>query len=104
MTSRANCAEVKLLGSVVWRGCRAIAEAERERLAKERAEKRRQALLEVFPARVDGLIEVPELTLFEAVALHALFSGPGVEDAGLTTPTDVWPKERRWAPASCAVS
>jgi hypothetical protein len=99
-TSRSNYAELLRLGNVLCAVCRTAAEQARQEAAKERKERRRAAVKERFPVFVDGPIEVHDLTLFQALAVHALFSDPAVEDAGLTTPTNIWPKERRWAPAS----
>ncbi|MFB7329444.1 hypothetical protein [Streptomyces sp. NPDC056190] len=99
-TSRTNYAELLRRGNVLCAVCQALAEQARQEAAREREERRREALKDLFPVYVDGPLEVDELTLFQAIAVHALFSDPAVEDAGLTTPTDIWPKERRWAPAS----
>jgi hypothetical protein len=87
-------------GNVLCTVCQYEAQRQREQAARERAAKRRAALEERFPVYSDGPVLVSGLSLFEAVALHAMFSDPAVEDAGLTTPTDIWPKERRWAPDS----
>jgi hypothetical protein len=99
-TSRSNYAELLRLGNVLCTACRTAAEQARRQAAKERKERRRAAVKERFPVYVDDPLEVNDLTLFQAIALHALFSDPAVEEAGLTTPTDIWPKERRWAPDS----
>lgn len=99
VTSRTNLAEVLRQGNVVCDTCRAVAQAERERAEKERTSQRRVAVMETFPLIFDPPIDVQDLTLFEAVGLHGLFSDPAVEDAGMTTPTDIWPKERGWAPS-----
>ncbi|MFC8350993.1 hypothetical protein [Streptomyces sp. NPDC057280] len=99
-TSRTNYAELVRQGNVLCPACQGIAQQVRKQAAQERSARRRKALSEVFPVHAVPPIEVGDLTLFQAVALHALFSDPAVEDAGLTTPTDSWPKERRWAPAS----
>jgi hypothetical protein len=56
------------------------------------------AVYEQYPILNGPDLEPTNLTLFEAIVLHALFSDPPVEVAGLTSPTDIWPKERRWAP------
>lgn len=98
VTSRSSFAEVLRQGNVLCGTCRADAQAERERAERERAVRRRAALTEVFPVFSSDPIEAEDLTLFEAVALHALFSDPAVEDAGATTPTNIWPKDRGWAP------
>jgi len=100
VTSRSNYSDVLRQGNAMCLECRAEEKEHREEAARQRAEKRRQALAERFPVHIGEAIDVQALTLFEAVALHALFSDPAVEDAGLTTPTNLWPKERRWAPAS----
>ncbi|GAA4522591.1 hypothetical protein GCM10023191_102060 [Actinoallomurus oryzae] len=98
VTSRTNFAEVVRQGNVLCSTCRAAAHEEQKRAEKERAARRRAAVAELFQVMPDGPIDVQDLTLFEAVALHALFSDPAVEDVGMTTPTDIWPKERPWAP------
>ncbi|MFE1230596.1 hypothetical protein [Streptomyces sp. NPDC058745] len=98
-SSRTNVAELRRLGNVRCASCKSAAQVEQARVAKERAAARRQVLAETFPVHRTDTVNPEELTLFTAVALHALFSDPAVEDAGLTTPTNIWPKERPWAPA-----
>ena len=100
VTSRTNYSDVIRQGNIMCPECRAAAQEAREEAARQLAEKRREALVEAFPVYTGQPIDAEALTLFEAVALHALFSDLAVEDAGLTTPTDIWPKERRWAPPS----
>jgi ssDNA-binding Zn-finger/Zn-ribbon topoisomerase 1 len=100
LSSRANFAEIRRQGNVLCPACRAEAEAEKARLEKERAAARRAALIDTFPVHDTEAIQAYSLSLFTAVALHALFSDPAVEDAGLTTPTSIWPKDRPWAPGS----
>lgn len=100
VTSRANFAEVRRLGNVLCKACRMAAQIEKEYLAKKRAEERRAALLDAFPVLSADPVQVRDLSLFTAVTLHALFSDPALEDAGLTTPTGIWPKDRPWAPGS----
>lgn len=100
VTSRANFAEVRRLGNVLCKACRIAAQITREYLAKKRAEEQRASLLDAFPVLTGDPLQVRELPLFTAVALHSLFSDPAVGDAGLTTPTSIWPKDRAWAPAS----
>jgi hypothetical protein len=98
ITSRTNFAEVRRLGNVLCRSCRAEVQAQQEEAAREEAARRRSALLDAFPVHEDAAIVVKDLSLFQAVALHALFSDPAVEDAGMTTPTLGWPEDREWAP------
>lgn len=99
-TSRTNYAELLRLGNVLCPACKTAAEEARRQAAQELQAKRQKALRQMFPIAMDLTLEPEDLTLFQAVALHALFSDPAVQDAGLTTPTDIWPKERRWAPES----
>lgn len=99
-TSRTNYAELLRRGNVLCVTCQILVDQARQEAAREREERRRQALKDAFPLYADAPIEAEDLTLFQAIALHALFSDPAVEEAGLTTPTDIWPKERRWAPGS----
>lgn len=99
-TSRTNYAELLRRGNVLCPICKVVAEEARREAARKLQKKRQEALRETFPVATDLAIEAKDLTLFQAVALHALFSDPAVQDAGLTTPTDIWPKERRWAPDS----
>jgi hypothetical protein len=99
ITNRTNFSQVLRQGNLQCGTCRAAAQAEREQVQRERAARRSAAVMDIFPVRSGDPIDVHELTLFEAVALHALFSDPAVEDAGMTTPTDIWPKERHWAPS-----
>jgi ribosomal protein L32 len=98
--SRKHFGELIRQGNTLCNSCRAVAQVEREKAAKEAAAKRRTEILEAFPVYCDGDLSPGDLSLFDAVALHALFSDPAVEDAGMTTPTSIWPKERRWAPGS----
>ncbi|MFE2366570.1 hypothetical protein, partial [Streptomyces virginiae] len=86
------------MGTYCARPCRVLAEQTRQEAARERQERRQQALREAFPIQTDLELQAEDLTLFQAVALHALFSDPAVENTGRTTPTALWPKERRWAP------
>ncbi|MET8631788.1 hypothetical protein [Streptomyces sp. NPDC004680] len=97
-TSRTNYADLLRRGNVVCTTCQTLAEKARQEAARERQEQRQQALQETFPIYTDLALHAEDLTLFQAIALHALFSDPAVESAGLTTPTAIWPKERRWAP------
>ncbi|MER7743344.1 hypothetical protein ABTX34_34450 [Streptomyces sp. NPDC096538] len=99
-TSRTNFAELLRQGNTLCSTCKAVAEQTRQEEARQRREKRQEALREAFPVYTDIAVDAEDLTLFQAVALHALFSDPAVQEAGLTTPTNIWPKERRWAPAS----
>lgn len=99
-TGRKHFTELIRQGNALCDSCRAVAQAEREKAAKEAEAKRRTELLKAFPVCCDGDLTPDDLSLFDAVALHALFSDPAVEDAGITTPTNIWPKERRWAPGS----
>jgi hypothetical protein len=98
VSSRSAYTDTIRRGNVLCTLCQYQAQQEREQAARERAAKRRAALEERFPIYADAPVVVGDLSLFEAVALHAMFSDPAVEDAGLTTPTGIWPKERRWAP------
>ncbi|MGW8688467.1 hypothetical protein ACWGNN_47245 [Streptomyces sp. NPDC055817] len=97
-TSRTNYTDLLRRRNVLCTTCQILAEQARQEAARERQEQRQQALQETFPTYTDLALQVEDLTLFQAVALHALFSDPAVENAGLTTPTAIWPKERRWAP------
>ncbi|MEC4572596.1 hypothetical protein [Streptomyces virginiae] len=97
-TSRTHYADLRRRGDVLCTACRVLAEQTRQEAARERQERRQQALREAFPIHTDLELQAGDLTLFQAVALHALFSDPAVENTGLTTPTALWPKERRWAP------
>ncbi|MFE5620833.1 hypothetical protein ACFQ8S_02025 [Streptomyces virginiae] len=97
-TSRTHCADLRRGGNVLCTTCRILAEQTRQEAARERQERRQQALQEAFPIRTELELRAEDLTLFQAVALHALFSDPALETAGRTTPTALWPKERRWAP------
>ncbi|MGS2645065.1 hypothetical protein [Streptosporangium sp. G12] len=102
-TNRTNFAEVLRRGNVQCSTCRAEDQAEQERARKEQVAHHRAAVLEAFAVRRSDPIDVQNLTLFEAVALHALFSDPAVEDAGMSTPTEAWPRERSWAPSRLRV-
>ncbi|MFJ9935446.1 hypothetical protein ACIRSJ_20300 [Streptomyces virginiae] len=97
-TSRTHYADLRRRGDVLCTACRVLAEQTRQEAARERQERRQQALREAFPIHTDLELQAGDLTLFQAVALHALFSDPAVENTGRTTPTALWPKERRWAP------
>lgn len=96
--NRTKLAEMQRQGNVICGACRATAQRKRDQAQQERAAQRRAKVAERFPVVLDGQLTVTDLSLFEAVGLHALFSDPAVEEAGLATPTDGWPKERRWAP------
>ncbi|MFD3333166.1 hypothetical protein ACFWV1_11040 [Streptomyces sp. NPDC058700] len=98
-TSRTNVAELRRLGNVLCASCKAIAQAEQAQKAAERMAARQRALVEAFPVHRVSPPDPQDMSLFTAVALHALFSDPAVEDEGMTTPTTIWPKERPWAPA-----
>lgn len=100
VNSRSQFNDVIRRGNVLCTFCALEAQHAREEEARNRAARRRAALCEAFPVRSGDTVEVPQLSLFEAVALHALLSDPALEDAGLTTPTNLWPAERRWAPPS----
>ncbi|WP_385625493.1 hypothetical protein PXH67_43140 (plasmid) [Streptomyces sp. P8-A8] len=95
---RTEFASVVRQGNIVCSGCQAIAHQEREEAKRKIAKQRRDAVLQRFPIRSTEALGVHDLSLFTAVALHTMFSDPAVEDAGLTTPTSIWPKDRRWAP------
>lgn len=85
-------------GNIVCSTCQMAAHQALEEAKQQLATQRREALLERFPVRSRDALTVENLSLFQAVALHAMFSDPAVEDAGLTTPTSIWPKDRRWSP------
>ncbi|MFJ5294586.1 hypothetical protein [Streptomyces sp. NPDC088348] len=104
VTSRTNYAEVLRQGNIHCGMCRAAAQAKREQEARELAARKRALLAERFPLHDTEPIQVADLSLFEAVALHAMFSDPAVEEAGMTTPTDSWPDAQRWAPESLRVA
>ncbi|MDT0459583.1 hypothetical protein RM550_28365 [Streptomyces sp. DSM 41527] len=99
-TGRKHFTELIRQGNALCDSCRAVAQVEREKAAEEVAAKQRTELLKAFPVRCDGDLTPDDLSLFDAVALHTLFSDPAVEDAGTTTPTNIWPEERPWAPGS----
>lgn len=99
-TSRTGVAELVRQGNVLCGPCHRAAQAEREVQARESAIRRRAELAETFTVATAPQLVAEDLSLFAAVALHALFSDPAVEDEGLTTPTTIWPKDRRWAPGS----
>jgi hypothetical protein len=100
VNSRSHFNDVVRRGNVLCTFCTLEAQHAREEEARNRAARRKAALCEAFPVRSGDTVEVPQLSLFEAIALHALLSDPSFEDAGLTTPTNLWPTERRWAPPS----
>ncbi|MFI6653204.1 hypothetical protein ACIBI8_37145 [Streptomyces sp. NPDC050529] len=85
-------------GNIVCGSCQLAERQDREEAKRQQAKQRRDALLQRFPIRTTDALTVDSLSLFQAIALHAMFSDPAVEDAGLTTPTGIWPKDRRWAP------
>lgn len=98
VANRTQFATLIRQGNILCDVCRALAQQERQQAQQQLAKKRREAVTQVFPVRREEPLEIGNLSLFQAVALHPLFSDPAVEDAGLTTPTSIWPKERRWAP------
>lgn len=98
VANRTHYADATRRANLLCGACQADAEAEQERAAQERAERRRAQLVDRFPVWTGDKPAAQSMSLFSAVALHALFSDPAVEAAGLTTPVDAWPKERRWAP------
>lgn len=100
---RTEYAELVRRGARECDSCRAAARAAELKAAQDRQLARRSQLLEHFPVLCQERSPVQELSLFQAVGLHTLFSDPAVEDAGLTTPTHGWPKERPWAPANLRV-
>ncbi|MBP2579547.1 hypothetical protein J3A78_000025 [Streptomyces sp. PvR006] len=102
-TSRTNVAELRRLGNALCASCKAIAQAEHAQQAAERVAARQRALVEVFPVHHFNTPDPQDMSLFTAVALHALFSDPAVEDEGRTTPTKIWPKDRPWAPTRLRV-
>ncbi|MFE5828993.1 hypothetical protein ACFQ8W_01770 [Streptomyces sp. NPDC056508] len=102
-TNRTNFAELRRLGNVLCASCKAIAQEEKAQQEAARTAARYQALAETFPIHHVNTPDPQEMTLFTAVALHALFSDPAVEDEGLTTPAKIWPKDRPWAPARLRV-
>lgn len=98
VANRTQFASLIRQGNIVCSTCQLAAQQEREEAQRQAAKQRRDALLQRFPIRSTDALTVDSLSLFQAVALHAMFSDPAVEDAGLTTPTSIWPKDRRWAP------
>jgi hypothetical protein len=100
---RTEYAELLRHGARECRVCQAAARAAELQAAQERQVSRRTQVLERFPVIYQERPPVQELSLFQAVGLHTLFSDPAVEDAGLTTPTHGWPKERPWAPTNLRV-
>lgn len=85
-------------GNIVCTSCQLIEQQNRAEAKREQEKQRKDTLLQRFPVRSSEALAVDSLSLFQAIALHAMFSDPAVEDAGLTTPTNIWPKDRRWAP------
>lgn len=83
---------------IICDSCQFLAHQERVEAEQKAAHKRREEARAFFPIRHKTYLPVGKLSLFQAVGLHAMFSDPAVEDAGMTTPTDGWPKDRRWAP------
>ncbi|MGW5003088.1 hypothetical protein ACWEP8_36155 [Streptomyces hydrogenans] len=102
-SSRTNLAELRRLGNVLCASCKAVAQEEKARQEAARTAARYRALAETFPIHHVDTPDPQQMTLFTAVALHALFGDPAVEDEGLTTPTKIWPKDRPWAPARVRV-
>ena len=100
VTSRSHYSDLIRRGNTACAACQAVAHQARLAAARELDVRQRAALKEAFPVYSDAEVEVDQLTLAQAVMLHALFSDPAVEDQGLTTPTDIWPKELPWAPSS----
>ncbi|MGW4851241.1 hypothetical protein ACWEPZ_08370 [Streptomyces sp. NPDC004288] len=102
-TSRSNFAELRRMGNVVCASCEAIAQAAKAAQEAARTAARYRALADTFPIHHVNTPDPQHMSLFTAIALHALLSDPAVEDEGLTTPTKIWPKERPWAPARVRV-
>ncbi|WP_331756361.1 hypothetical protein OHA04_45575 (plasmid) [Streptomyces sp. NBC_01590] len=100
VANRTQFATLLRQGHAVCSGCVAQLEAERKRAVQAEIHRRRAAITEAFPTQSGPALEAGDLSLFEAVALHALFSDPAVEDIGMTTPAGNWPKDRPWAPTS----
>jgi hypothetical protein len=98
VANRTQFASLIRQGNIVCSTCQLAAQQEREEAQRQAAKQRLEALQQRFPVRSADALTVDNLSLFQAVALHAMFSDPAVEDAGLTTPTSIWPKDRRWAP------
>ncbi|SEQ96140.1 hypothetical protein [Streptomyces radiopugnans] len=104
VTGRTDLVKALRLTNVLCSACQAGQKAAAERAAREKQERLRRALLEKFPLRTNEEDLTPDsLTLFEAVALHALFNDPAVEEAGMSTPLRIWPEERPWALPSVRV-
>ncbi|MBT2401511.1 hypothetical protein [Streptomyces sp. ISL-100] len=95
---RTEFASLVRQGNIVCSSCQLLAQQERAEAERKAAQQRREVLLARFPIHSTDPLAVDSLSLFQAVALHAMFGDPAVEDAGLTTPTSIWPKDRRWAP------
>ncbi|MBB6122212.1 hypothetical protein [Nocardiopsis algeriensis] len=100
VANRTEYAEVLRADNGVCESCHALAQAARLQAAKERKQHQRSRLIETFPTNTHDQPSVEELSLFQAIGLHTLFSDPAVEDSGMTTPTRGWPKERPWCPGS----
>ncbi|WP_333733956.1 hypothetical protein [Streptomyces sp. IBSBF 3010] len=95
---RTEFASLTRQGQATCETCQLLAHQELEEAKRQLEKQRREALLEHFPVRTTETLDAGSLTLFQAVALHAMFSDPAVEEAGMTTPTGIWPNERPWAP------
>ncbi|MEE2040926.1 hypothetical protein Q8791_27265 [Nocardiopsis sp. CT-R113] len=102
-SNRSEYAHRMTMANALCEACQAASRAAQAQAAKERSAVRRAKLAETFPVFTLERAPVQKLSLFQAVALQALFSDPALEDAGLTTPTTGWPKERPWAPANLYV-
>ncbi|MDF3140344.1 MULTISPECIES: hypothetical protein [unclassified Streptomyces] len=98
VSSRSDLAQALRFESWKCPSCHEREVEEQAARVKEQKARRRAEVYEQYPVMNGPDLEPADLTLFEAIALHTLFSDPAVEDAGLTSPTDIWPKERRWAP------
>ncbi|MER6844821.1 hypothetical protein [Streptomyces platensis] len=100
VANRTNFADVIRRGNTQCGTCWAFAESRRHLEEQEQAARIRAEIDRRFPVVQTEPLDVAETSLLQAVGLHAMFSDPAVEDQGLSTPTNIWPKERPWAPSS----
>ncbi|MFD9419299.1 hypothetical protein ACFWC9_31995 [Streptomyces goshikiensis] len=98
VSSRSDFAQALRVTHWLCPACRALALEEHAARVKEQEARRQADVCELYPVLVGPDVEPGALSLLDAIALHALFSDPALEDAGLTSPTDIWPRDRRWAP------
>ncbi|MEU8682085.1 hypothetical protein [Streptomyces sp. NPDC048611] len=98
VSSRSDLAQALRLREWECSSCHEREMAEHAARIQEQKARHRAEVYEQYPVLSGPDLEPADLTLFEAISLHVLFSDPAVEDAGLTSPTDIWPKDRRWAP------